>query len=163
MLNLFAKAMQETVEAKLSETYEMPKFFDELPESLEDTDSPIATFDQVDEMSSENKLSEYLEKGDDGKYYDVETGRTYDSVEAWERSQEILAKRYEGTSEFHEGKAAKEYARYKNAENNGESLAEKKNHYANSQLFYEQAKSYREGAEQIRTKLATLHESENLA
>ena len=160
-MNVFAKFMKETAETKLSETYEMPKFFDELPESQEDTDKPILTFDQADELSTEDRINEYLEKGEDGKYYDIETGKAYDSVEIWEKSQETLAKRYEGTSDFHEGRAAKEYARYKNAENNGESLEEKKNHYANSQKFYEQAKSYREGAEQIRSKLATLHEDKN--
>lgn len=61
--------------------------------------------------SSEDKDSfDYLGKGDEGKYYDRETGKAYDSIETWEKAQEILAKRYEGTAKYYEEKAKKEWA-----------------------------------------------------
>lgn len=104
--------------------------------------------------STENKdYSKYLEKGDDGKYYDRETGKAYDSIAAWEKAQETLAKRYEGTSEYYEKKAKKEYAQFKNAEQNGESDAEKWEHYRRSQEYYAKAKECKEKAAHVREKL----------
>lgn len=104
--------------------------------------------------SSEGKdYSQYLEKGDDGKYYDKETGKAYDSVEDWVKAQETLAKRYEGTAQYFEEKAKREWARFKNAEENGESDAEKWEHYRESQKCYAKAKDCREKAEKIRDKI----------
>ena len=65
---------------------------------------------EVSETSEGNDHSEHLEKGEDGKYYDKETGKAYDSIEAWEKAQETLAKRYEGTAQYYEDKAKKEWA-----------------------------------------------------
>lgn len=104
--------------------------------------------------SAEDKdYSDYLEKGDDGKYYDKETGKAYDSIEAWEKAQETLAKRYEGTAKYYEEKAKKEWARFKNAEKNGESDAEKWEHYRRSQEYYAKAKECKEKAEKTWAKL----------
>ena len=115
--------------------------------------------------SSEHKdYSDYLEKGDDGKYYDKETGKAYDSIEAWEKAQETLAKRYESTAKYYEEKAKKEWARFKNAEENGESDSEKWEHYRRSQEYYTKAKECKEKAAHIREKLETVQsskESEN--
>lgn len=118
--------------------------------------------------SSENKdYSDYLEKGDDGKYYDKETGKAYDSIEAWEKAQETLAKRYESTAKYYEEKAKKEWARFKNAEENGESDAEKWKHYWQSQEYYAKAKVYKEKAEKTWNKLGkksdTTSESKQLS
>lgn len=106
-----------------------------------------------DEAKDSSDHSEYLEKGEDGKYYDKETGRAYDSVEAWEKAQETLEKRYDSTAEFYEGKAQKEWARFKNAEQNGESDAEKWEHYRRSQEYYAKAQENRDKAAKIREKL----------
>lgn len=104
--------------------------------------------------SSENEeYSDYLEKSDDGKYYDKETGKAYDSIEAWEKAHETLAKRYEGTAKYYEEKAKKEWARFKNAEKNGESDAEKWEHYRQSQEYYAKAKECKEKAEKTWIKL----------
>ena len=104
--------------------------------------------------SRENKDdSDYYEKGEDGTYYDKETGKAYDSVEAWENAQDVLAKRYESVAKFYEDKAKKEWARFKNAENNGESNAEKWQHYRNSQEYYARVKECKDKAEHIRAKL----------
>jgi hypothetical protein len=104
--------------------------------------------------SSEDKnYANYLEKGDDGKYYDKETEKAYESVEAWEKAQETLAKRYEGTAKYYEEKAKKEWARFKNSEENGESDAEKWDHYRCSQEYYAKAKEFKEKAEKTREKI----------
>ena len=47
MIDFFAKAMGEIKETKLSEIPEMPKFFEDLPESQEDKDSPVATVNPI--------------------------------------------------------------------------------------------------------------------
>lgn len=107
----------------------------------------------VKDSSEEKDYSDYLEKGDDGKYYDKETGKAYDSIEAWEKAMETLAKRYEGTAKFYEDKAKKEWARFKNAEKNGESDAEKWEHYRKSQEYYAKAKECKEKAEKTWAKL----------
>lgn len=107
-----------------------------------------------------NDYSQYLEKREDGKYYDKETGRSYDSIEAWKRAQETLAKRYEGTANYYEEKAKKEWARFKNSEANGESDAEKWEHYRRSQEYYAKAKECKEKAEKIRARLGNDFSSE---
>lgn len=110
--------------------------------------------------SSEGKdYSQYLEKGDDGKYYDKETGKAYDSVDDWVKAQETLAKRYEGTAQYFEEKAKREWARFKNAEENGESDAEKWEHYRESQKYYAKAKECREKAALIREKLNSVSDT----
>lgn len=106
-----------------------------------------------DAGEDENDYSDYLEKGDDGKYYDKETGKAYDSVEDWVKAQETLAKRYEGTAKYYEEKAKREWARFKNSESNGESEAEKWEHYRKSQEYYAKAKECRDKAKAIREKL----------
>lgn len=129
----------------------------ETSESVEDNSNQ-------DVGENENDYSEYLEKGDDGKYYDKETGKSYDSVEDWVKAQETLAKRYEGTANYYEEKAKREWARFKNAEANGESETEKWEHYRKSQEYYAKAKECREKAKAIREKLGKKdnNESDNL-
>lgn len=107
----------------------------------------------INGSSEGNAYSDYLEKGDDSKYYDKETGKAYDSVEDWVKAQETLAKRYEGAAKYFEDKAKKEWAKFKNAEENGESDAEKWEHYRRSQEYYAKAKECNEKAEHIREKL----------
>lgn len=113
------------------------------------------------DASEDRDYSEYLEKGDDGKYYDKETGKAYDSIEAWEKAQETLAKRYEGTAKYYEEKAKKEWARFKNAEKNGESDAEKWEHYRRSQEYYAKAKECKEKAEKTWAKLGKTNDASN--
>lgn len=108
---------------------------------------------ELNESTESNDNSTYLEKGDDGKYYNKENGKAYDSIEAWEKAQEILAKRYEGTSKYYEEKAKKEYAYFENAEQNGESYAEKWEHYRRSQEYYAKAKECKEKVALVREKL----------
>lgn len=113
------------------------------------------------DSSEEKDYSDYLEKGDDGKYYDKETGKAYDSVEAWEKAQETLAKRYESTAQYYEDKAKKEWARFKNSEQNGESDAEKWEYYRRSQEYYAKAKECKEKAAHIREKLGNNNVTSN--
>lgn len=117
------------------------------------SESNEAKSSETAESSERKDYSQYLEKGDDGKYYDKETGRAYDSIEDWVKAQETLAKRYESTAQYFEDKAKKEWARFKNAEQNGESDAEKWEHYRRSQQYYDKAKDCREKAAHIREKL----------
>lgn len=103
--------------------------------------------------------SSYLEKGNDGKYYSKETGKSYDSIGAWEKAQETLGKRYDSTAIFFEKKAQKEWARFKNAESNDESDGEKWNHYQRSQEYYAKAQEYAEKAKNTRIKLGETSDS----
>lgn len=116
---------------------------------------------EANESSESKDYSQYLEKDEDGKYYDKETGRAYDSIEAWEKAQDTLAKRYESTAQYFEDRAKKEWARFKNAEQNGESNAEKWEHYRRSQEYYAKAKEYKEKAAHIREKLGQTSEKTN--
>ena len=86
--------------------------------------------------------SKYLEKGDNGKYCDKETGREYASVDEWEKGQKTLEKRFDSTADFYEKKAKKEWARFKNSEANGEPEWQKCEHYQTSQECYAKAKEY---------------------
>lgn len=116
---------------------------------------------EASETSEGNDHSEHLEKGEDGKYYDKETGKAYDSIEDWEKAQETLAKRYEGTAQYYEDKAKKEWARYANAEENGESEAEKWEHYRKSQEYYAKAKECKEKAAKVRERLSHHSDTHN--
>ena len=127
-------------------------------------DSIFKSFGLTSEINSEQKseakesseskdYSQNLEKGEDGKYYDKETGRAYDSIEAWVKAQDTLAKRYESVAQYFENRAKKEWARFKNAEQNGELDAEKWEHYRRSQEYYAKAKECKEKAAHIREKL----------
>ncbi len=116
---------------------------------------------EASESNEDKNYSDYLEKGDDGRYYDKETGKAYDSIEAWEKAQETLAKRYKGTAEYYEEKAKKEWAKFKNAEKNGESDAEKWEHYRRSQEHYAKAKECKEKAEKTWAKLGKTSDASN--
>lgn len=115
-----------------------------------------------DTLESDNDHSAYLEKGDDGKYYDKETGKSYESVEQWEKAQETLLKRYESIAKYFEDKAKKEWARFKNSEANGETPAEKWEHYRKSQEYYAKAKENKEKAQKVREKLGESSETKSL-
>ena len=108
---------------------------------------------ETSELTVGKDYSECPEQGEDGNFYDKETGRAYDSIEAWEKAQETLAQRYESTAQYYEGKAKKEWARFKNAEKNREPDAEKWEHYRRSQEYYAKAKECKEKAAHIREKL----------
>lgn len=113
----------------------------------------------TNDSSDDKNHSYYLEKGDNGKYYDKETGKVYNSVEEWERKQKILAQKYDSTAKYYHNKAKKEWAKYKNAEKNGESEEEKREHYRRSQEYYAKAKECKEKAEKIRRKLSRVSET----
>lgn len=123
--------------------------FDKVFEKLGLTDDKA----ESKEPNESKDYSDYLEKGDDGKYYDKQSGKSYDSVEAWEKAQTTLAKRYESTAKHYEEKAKKEWARFKNAEDNGESDEQKWSHYYKSQECYTTANYCKEKAEIIWEKL----------
>lgn len=76
--------------------------------------------------SSEYKLFKYLEQGEDGKYYDKETGKAYISVEAWIKVQKDLVKRYEREAKDFERETKYDIAEefYKKAEKIKERLDE---------------------------------------
>lgn len=118
-----------------------------------------ANHSEISESSEQKDYSQYLEKGDNGKYYDKETGKAYDSAENWVNAQETLAKRYECTAQYFETKAKKEWANFKNAEQNGESNGEKWDHYRRSQQYYANAKDCREKAAHIREKLNSVSDA----
>lgn len=99
--------------------------------------------DSIDKIKDENGT-----ENDDGTYTD-ETGKTYDSFADWLRAQYTRAKRLYSTSETCKAKADKEWARYKNAESNGESDAQKWKHYQTSQQYYEHARNMKEAADSI--------------
>lgn len=113
---------------------------------------------QWSESEGNKDYSAYLKKGEAGKYYDKETGKAYDSVGAWEKAQETLAKRYDSVTKFYKGKADKEWARFKNAENNGASDAERWDHYRQSQKYYAKTEEFKAKAEHIWNKLGKSNE-----
>lgn len=168
------KTKQETdrPEMKNSEIPRMPKSEEINERSCEETSN---IYDDVFKKSGllldstdntdgkeENANSPFkLEKNNDGKYCDKESGKVYDSPDEWRKEQETLAKRYDGTADFYEKKAQREWARYKNADENGESAAEKWEHYRNSQECYSKAKECREKANAIKEKLSESQEGIN--
>lgn len=103
--------------------------------------------------NAEQGYAKYLKKEADGKYYDKETNKLYDSPEDWQKAQETLEKRYNSTADYWKMKAGKEWARYKNADKNGESEGQKWQHYRNSQEYYAKVDILKEKAEKIREKL----------
>ena len=113
------------------------------------------------DMNERRDYSNYLEKRDDGIYNDKETGKAYDSIEAWEKAQETLAKRYESTAKYYEERAKKEWARFKNADANDESTVEKWDHYRQSQEDYAKAKEYKEKAERTWERLGKSGDASN--
>ena len=118
----------------------------------------------VAETKKEQKgYSKYLDKGEDGKWYDKETGKTYDTVDDWLKAQETLAKRYEGAADYYQKKADKAWARYKNAESNGDSADKKSQNYLESKKCYEKAKECREKAAAIREKIGQQPKSEEVS
>lgn len=104
-------------------------------------------------VSGGKDFPRYLEEREDGKCFDKENGKSYDSVEEWQQGQETLTKRYEGVASYFERKANKEWARYKNSEANGESDIEKWEHYRRSQEYYAKAKECTEKVETISNRL----------
>ncbi len=126
-------------------------------------DTPSSEESQTDQTDTtdETAYAPYLEKREDGKYYDRETGKAYDSVDTWRKAQETLAKRYEGAADYYTKKAATEWARYKNAEANGESDVKTWEHYLLSQKYYAKAAECKESADAIRARLADTASSEN--
>ncbi len=108
----------------------------------------------INEPAESRGRCEYLEKGEDGNYYSKETGKAYDSVEAWEKAQQTLEKRYESIADFYEKKANREYARFRNAAENGESEAQKWEHYRRAQECYAKGKECREKAAAVRERLS---------
>ena len=154
----------------------------EQPEKLKEGDSPriseekalqaapdiyqdaLKSFDlrgDVAEESTEKKendRTEILEKGEDGRYYDKFRG--YDSIEAWEKEQKTSAKRYDSVAEYCKKKADKEWARFKNAEKNGESDAEKWKHYDRAREYYEKAGANKAKGEALWAKLKEFDASE---
>ncbi len=143
---LISSPLNDTTDA-FSEVF---KRFGLVDDPSEQTDTDIS------DLSSDNTVSQFLEKGADGRYYDKETGRSYDSIEDWIKAQETLAKRYESTAEYFKAKADKEWARFKNSENNGESDAEKWEHYRKSQEYYSKSKECQEKAAEIRARLSMI-------
>ncbi|MDD6324730.1 MAG: hypothetical protein U0H60_02030 [Lachnospiraceae bacterium] len=142
--------------SSLSDASRFDKALEKLGFFLETTEN--SDIDEV-KPTKEERYSEVLEKGDNGKYYDKETGKEYGSVGEWEKAQVTLAKRYDSTAEFYESKAKKEWARFKNSEENGESECEKWEHYKTSQECYVKAKEYKEKGKQVWEKLNITRES----
>ncbi|WP_418703224.1 hypothetical protein [Anaerotignum faecicola] len=154
----------------------------EQPEKLKEGDSPriseekalqaapdiyqdaLKSFDlrgDVAEESTEKKENDrtkILEKGEDGRYYDKSRG--YDSIEAWEKEQKTSAKRYDSVAEYCKKKADKEWARFKNAEKNGESDADKWKHYDRAREYYEKAGANKAKGEALWAKLKEFDESQ---
>lgn len=93
------------------------------------------------------EYSNYLEKVENGKYCDKNTGKTFDSIEDWENHQTTVAKRFESTAQYYEKKAKKEWARFKNADNNDLSDSEKWEHYHQSQRCYTKAGEFKNKAQ----------------
>ena len=147
---------------------EMPKVYDGVFKSLglvsdnSDNSDNSETSEKNDSSESnnnetgeteENPYSEYLEKGEDGKYYDKETGKAYDSVADWKKAMETNIKKYESYSAYCKEQANKEWARYKNSESNGETSEQKQAHYLKSQMYYKASQEAQEKADKIKQKL----------
>lgn len=124
------------------------KLFGFTSDKSDSTDSEKADSDSPES----DDYSKYLDKGEGGKYYDKETGKAYDSVAAWVKAQETLAKRYEATAQHYEDKAKKEWAKYKSAQEDGDTKAATE-HYLNSQKYYSKAKECKEKAAKVRERI----------
>lgn len=102
----------------------------------------------------ENKgRAQYFDKKEDDKYYDRDTGRSYDSIKEWKQEQEILAKRYENAAEFYKQKADKEYGRLKKTETNGIMSVETSGYLKTAQEYYHKCQENKEKADETRKKL----------
>lgn len=91
----------------------------------------------------------YLKKGDNGKIYDKENNRAYDSVTDWVKAQETKMKQYESSVQYCENKFKQEWVRFENAENE----TEKRERYSICQRYCDHIKEYRKEAAKIREKL----------
>ena len=98
----------------------------------------------ANQYRGDKEYTAFLEKSFDGKYLDKGNGKAYESIENWEKTQETLAKRYNSTAKYYEGKAKKEWAHFKNAEKRNESDAGKWDHYYRSQESYAKVKELKE-------------------
>ena len=81
------------------------------------------------------------------------------AVDLNERYRDLDKNYKTATAEFYESKAKKEWARFKNSEENGESECEKWEHYKTSQECYVKAKEYKEKGKQVWEKLNITRES----
>lgn len=112
----------------------------------------VKSFDAGDGEKNED-YSKYLERQDDGKYIDKETGKVYDTIESWIKDLTTLAKRYEGTANYYKRKADKEWAKFKNAEENGLSDEEKWAAFQKAQEYYKKVNDCKQKANEIWRKL----------
>lgn len=141
-------------DSELQRKYEELSGLSDLKAYLDKSSENNGQEEDVAETKTEKMdYSKYLDKGEDGKWYDKETGKAYDSVDDWIKAQETLAKRYEGTADYYQKKADKAWARYKNAEANGDSADKKSQNYLESQKCYAKAKECSEKAAAIREKI----------
>lgn len=103
--------------------------------------------------SPENIIFNYLEQGEDGKYYDKETGKAYDSIEAWIKIQEDLVRQYEREAKVFEREAKKEWSQFENSDQNEEYNDETLKHYQKFLEYFSKAEEAQEMADHIREKL----------
>lgn len=59
------------------------------------------------DLSNKNDYSQSLEKREDGKYYDKETGKVYDPIDAWKKYQTTLVKHHKMAANYSIEKAKK--------------------------------------------------------
>lgn len=148
----------------LPNKYEELSGLSELKAYLDNSSENNGQGEDVAETKKEQiDYSKYLDKGEDGKWYDKETGKAYNSVDDWVNAQETLAKRYEGTADYYQKKADKAWARYKNAEANGDSADKKSQNYLESQKCYAKAKECSEKATAIREKIGQQPKSKEVS
>lgn len=109
----------------------------------------------------EDRGSDHLKKGEDGSLFDKLTGKEYESVEKWEKAQEILADRLDGIARYCKGKADKEWEAFSDIQKNGGFETEKWEHYSQSKEYHQKELDCMKEAKSIREKLTGFEKKEN--
>lgn len=106
------------------------------------------------QIPDKDHVSDYLEKGKEGSFFDKLTGKEYESVEKWEKAQETLADRLDGIARYCQDKAEKEWEAFNDIQKNGGSETEKWEHYCQSKEYHRKEQDCMQEVKFIREKLA---------
>ena len=93
-----------------------------------------------------------IEEMDNGKVYDRESGKIYESVTDWEKVQETLAQRYDSVAKYWERKSEEERKLFQKADEREVLSNDDLDHYRNFQEYALKAKENWEKANDVRKK-----------
>ncbi len=139
-LDSFTASSAES-EDSLHKVYERFNLIDSYPSEKTSVSKSNSQIERVD--------SRFQAKISDAKIFDKETGKTYESIEAWQKKQENLLKRYTGIAEHYQTKADKEWDSFVRVTSNGETENKRYEHYDSFREYQSKAREYKKMAKEI--------------